>query len=147
MTTVKHLFDLRKHRYELVDEPINQSKRIFISQKLVTRVTMDFRTRRAREFRKRLWFKQSDDILTKEQSVLAKKSSFEGENMQTQYSLLGYRIDLYFHDYRFTIKIDENGHNNRNADYEIKSQKKKSEHELGCGLIRIDPNQRKSWDF
>ena len=44
--------------------------------------------------------------------------------MQTQYSLLGYRIDLYFHDYRFTIKIDENGHNNRNADYVIKSQKK-----------------------
>ena len=146
MTTVKHLFDLRKDRYELVDEPINQSNRIFISQKLVTRVTMDFRTRRAREFRKRLWFKQSDDILTKEQSVLTKKSSFEGENMQTQYSLLGYRIDLYFHDYRFTIKIDENGHNNRNADYEIKSQKT-IEHELGCGLIRIDPNQRKSWDF
>ena len=24
--------------------------------------------------------------------------SFEGENMQTQYNLLGYRIDLYFHD-------------------------------------------------
>ena len=147
MTTVKHLFDLRKDRYELVDEPINQSNRIFISKKLITRVTMDFRARRAREFRRRLWFKQSDDILTKEQSVLTKKSSFEGENMQTQYSLLGYRIDLYFHDYRFTIKIDENGHNNRNADYEIKSQKKKSEHELGCGLIRIDPNQRKSWDF
>ena len=124
MTTVKHLFDLRKDRYELVDEPINQSNRIFISKKLLTRVTMDFRTRRAREFRKRLWFKQSEYISTKEQSVLTKKSSFEGENMQTQYSLLGYRIDLYFHDYRFTIKIDENGHNNRNADYVIKSQKK-----------------------
>lgn len=146
MTTVKHLFDLRKDRYELVDEPINQSNRIFISKKLITRVTMDFRARRAREFRKRLWFKQSDDILTKEQSVLIKKSSFEEENMQTQYSLLGYRIHLYFHDYRFTIKIDENGHNNRNADYETKSQKT-IEHELGCGLIRIDPNQRKSWDF
>ena len=124
MTTVKHLFDLRKDRYELVDEPINQSNRIFISKKLLTRVTMDFRTRRAREFRKRLWFKQSEYISTKEQSVLTKKSSFEGENMQTQYSLLGYRTDLYFHDYRFTIKIDENGHNNRNADYVIKSQKK-----------------------
>ena len=54
MTTVKHLFDLRKDRYELVDEPINQSNRIFISKKLITRVTMDFRARRAREFRKRL---------------------------------------------------------------------------------------------
>ena len=26
--------------------------------------------------------------------------AFEGENMQTQYSVLGYRIDLYFHDYK-----------------------------------------------
>ena len=27
-------------------------------------------------------------------------SSFEGENMQTQYKVVSYRIDLYFHDYR-----------------------------------------------
>ena len=26
--------------------------------------------------------------------------AFEGENMQTQYSVLGNRTDLYFHDYR-----------------------------------------------
>ena len=31
-------------------------------------------------------------------------SSFEGENMQTQYNNLSYRIDLYFHDYKPTIK-------------------------------------------
>ena len=34
---------------------------------------------------------------------------FEGENMQTQYNVLGYRIDLYFHDYKLAIEIDENG--------------------------------------
>ena len=27
-------------------------------------------------------------------------AAFEGENMQTQYSVLGYRIDLYSHDYK-----------------------------------------------
>ena len=27
-------------------------------------------------------------------------SSFEGENMQTQYKVVSYRTDLYFHDYR-----------------------------------------------
>ena len=34
-------------------------------------------------------------------------SSSEGENMLTQYNVLGYRIDLYFHDYNFSIEIDE----------------------------------------
>ena len=51
------------------------------------------------------------------------KSSFEEENMQTQYNVLGYRIDLYYHDYKFAIEIDNNGHSNRNIDYEIKRQK------------------------
>ena len=37
------------------------------------------------------------------------KSSFEGENEQTQCNVLGYRIDLYFHDHKFAIGIDENG--------------------------------------
>ena len=49
--------------------------------------------------KKKIGFKQYDVILTKEQSVLTNiKSSFEGENMQTQYSMLCYTIDLYFHD-------------------------------------------------
>ena len=33
-------------------------------------------------------------------------SSFEGKNVQTQYNFLGYRIDLYFHDYKVEIEID-----------------------------------------
>ena len=49
--------------------------------------------------------------------------SFEGENMQTQYNILSYRINLYFHDYNLVIEIDENGQSNRNIDYEIKSKK------------------------
>ena len=39
--------------------------------------------------------------------------SFERKSMQTQYNVLGYRIDLYFHDYKFVIQIDENGHDKR----------------------------------
>ena len=52
------------------------------------------------KFRTRLGFKQHDTILTKEQSVLTKimSSLEEGVNMQTQYNVLGYRIELYFHD-------------------------------------------------
>ena len=60
----------------------------------------------------------------KELLVLTKiMSSFEGENMQTQYNVLGYKIDLYFHDYKLAIEIDENGHSERNIDYKIKGQK------------------------
>ena len=81
---------------------------------------MDCRTTSAHKLKKR----QYDVILTKEQLVLTKiMSSFEGENMQTQYNVLSYMIDLYFHDYKLTIEIYENGHSDRNTDYEIKKQK------------------------
>ena len=83
-----------------------------------------------------------DVTLTKEKSVLTKiKNLFEGKNKQTQYySLLGYRIDLYFHDYKLAIEIDENGHSNRSIDFEIKKQKA-IEQISGRKFIRIDPNK------
>ena len=66
---------------------------------------MDCRTTAAHKFRTRLWFKQYDVMLAKEQSVVTKiKSSFDGENMQIQYSALSYRINLYFHDYKLAKK-------------------------------------------
>ena len=30
--------------------------------------------------------------------------------MQTQYSVLDYKVDLHFNDYKLTREIDENGH-------------------------------------
>ena len=87
---------------------------------------MDCRTTPAHKFMTRLGFKKYDVNLTEEQSVLAKiKSLLEGGNMQTHYSVLGYRIDLHFHDYKLAIEIDENGHSNKNINYEIKRQKAK----------------------
>ena len=68
------------------------------------------------------------------------KDAFEGENMQTQYSVLGYKIDLYFHEYKLAIEVDELGHNDRNIDYEIQRQKA-IEKELGCVFIRINPDE------
>ena len=89
---------------------------------------MDCRTTAAYKFRRRLGFKQYDVILTIEQSVLTEiKSLFEGENMQTQYRLLVYRIDFNFR-----------GYSNRNIDYGIKRQIA-IEQELG--FIRIDPDK------
>ena len=47
-----------------------------------------------------------DVINTKEQTILNSiKDTFEGENIQTQYSVLGYRIDLYFHDVSLQLKL------------------------------------------
>ena len=43
-------------------------------------------------------------------SVLTRiMSSFEGKNIQIQYNVLGYGIDLYFYNYKLAIEIDENG--------------------------------------
>ena len=70
----------------------------------------------AHKFRRRLGFKQFDVSLIKEQLVLT-NILFEEENMQTKYSVLGYRIDLYDHDYKLVIEIDKNGHSDRNIDF------------------------------
>ena len=67
-------------------------------------------------------------------------SSFEVENMQTQYNVLGYRVDLYFHDYKLAIEVHDNGPSDRDIDYEIKRQKA-IEQELDCKFIRIDPDK------
>ena len=32
-------------------------------------------------------------------------SSLEGESMKTQFHVLGYRVDLYSHDYKLAIEI------------------------------------------
>ena len=102
---------------------------------------MDCRRTSAHKGRTRLGFKQYEVIFTKEQSVLTKTMSpFEGENIQTQYNVLSRRIDLYFHDYMLAIEIDENAHSDRSIDPEIKRQEGKKQ-ELGCKLIRIDPDK------
>ena len=64
-------------------------------------------------------------MLIKEQQVLTKiRTLFEGENMQTQYSMLGYRIDLYFYDYKLALEIDKNDHDDRDLEYVKKKGKK-----------------------
>ena len=96
VTTLKYLSDRTKHSYELVDEPKKQPSRICIDKELATKVIMGCKMTAAHKFRPRLGFEQFDFILTKEQSGLTKiKSSFEGESMQNQYTMLGYRTDLY----------------------------------------------------
>ena len=69
---------------------------------------MDCETVESCKFKKRLGINPLDVINSKEQTVLGEiEDAFEGENMQTRYSILGYKRDLYFHDYKLAIEVDE----------------------------------------
>ena len=71
---------------------------------------MDCRTDESCNLKRNLGFKLHDVIITKEQTVLNSiKDAFEGEDMKTQYSILGCRIDLYFHKDKLAIEVDELG--------------------------------------
>ena len=102
---------------------------------------MDCRTDESCNLKRNLGFKLHDVINTKEQTVINSiKDAFEGENMQTQYTVLNYRIDLYFHKYKLAIEVDELGHADRNLSNEIERQKA-LEKELDCVFIRINPDE------
>ena len=77
-----------------------------------------------------------------EQTVLeTRKDAFEGENTQTEYSVLGYRIDLYFHDHELAIGNNELGHKHRDVNYEIQGQKT-IEKQLGCKFVGINADEQ-----
>ena len=129
-----------KHRYELVDKSKKQPNRRFLRSGLALKVIMDCRTDESCYLKIVLGFKLDDVINTKEQTVLKSiKDAFEGEDMQTQYSFLGYRIDLYFHKHKLAIEVDELGHADRSLSNEIERQKT-LEKELDCVFITINPD-------
>ena len=70
------------------------------------------------------------------------KNAFEGENIQTHYRVLGYEIDIYFHDYKLAMEVDEYSHEDRDIGCEIKRQKA-LEKELGWKFIRINLDKEK----
>ena len=65
---------------------------------------------------------------------------FSAEKIILQHSVLGYRIDAYFPNYKLAIEVDEQGHKNNDIDYKIERQKG-IEKELGCKFIRINPTK------
>ena len=110
----------KKRRCESVNKPIKQSDRRFLHIDLALKLIMDCRTDKSWSLKKKPGFKLHDLINTKEQIIInAIKYTFEVENIQTQYSVLGYRINLYFHEYKLAIEVDELGHTNRNINNEI----------------------------
>ena len=60
--------------------------------------------------------------------------------METRYTVLNYRIDLYFHDYKLAVEINEGGHRDRNENYE-KQREELIKKELDCVFIRVNPDE------
>ena len=121
---------------------IDVEKCMYAHESIIIPVIMLCRTPESCKFKRSLGFKLHNVINCKEQTMLESiKDPFEGENMQTQYSVLCYKIDLYFHEYKLAIAVDELGHNDENIDYEIQIQKA-IEKELGCVFIIINPDQQ-----
>ena len=114
--TNKYDQEYKKRRHELVNEPKYQPNRRFFRSDLALKIIMNCRTDESCNLKRNLGFQLHHVINTKEQTVLESiKNAFEGEDMQTQYSVLGYRIDLYFHKYRLAIEVDELGHAAKSA--------------------------------
>ena len=106
-------------------EFIKDIKFMYAPECIIVPIIMHCRvaTPKSIEFRSKLGFNQYDITLTKEQSVLKSVlDAFEGENMETKYSVLRHRIDLYFHDYKLPIEVDEKGHKDRNIDHKLQRQ-------------------------
>ena len=100
---------------------------------------MDCRTTPTVRFRTKLGFSQHDPIMTQEQSILSKiETLFSAEEIILQHNVSSYRTDAYFPKHKLAIEVDEQGHNDRDIDYEIRRQKA-LEKELGCEFVRINP--------
>ena len=56
--------------------------------------------------------------------------------MQTECSVLGYKVDLYFDDYNLLREVDEFGHSDINIGYEIE-RSKAMEKNLAINLLEL----------
>ena len=87
--TTKYHSDHRKYKFALVKEPKKRCNRIFMHKKIAVKVIIDSRATSAQKFRARSRLTQNDVILTKEKSVLPKRtSSFEGKKICKQNILI-----------------------------------------------------------
>ena len=129
-------------RYELVDKAKKQPSRSFLRSYLALKVIIDCRIDESCNLKRNLGFRFHDVVNTKELTVINSiKDAFEVEDVQTQYSVFCYLIDLYFHKHKLATEVDELGHADRNLSNEIERQKA-LEKELNCVFIRINPDEK-----
>ena len=111
----------KKCRFELVEEPKYRSCRRFIRNDLAEQLVKTLKTPNVNALRRGLKFNVTDVFDIKQQSITEKiKEIFEGEDIRTEYKASGldYRIDIYFHEYKLAVEVDEYGHCDREIEYE-----------------------------
>ena len=97
----------QKNKLKNIKNMVHILLKIFIKD-VVIPVIMGGESLEAIELRSKLGFTQYEITLKKESSVLESIiKTFEGEDIKTQYAVLNYRLDLYFHDYKLAVEIDE----------------------------------------
>ena len=92
LPVIKNRYDsvFKKCRHELADKPKKQPNRRFLRSDLALKLIMDCRTDESCNLKRNLGFGIHDVIKTKEQTVINSiKDALEGENIKTQYSVLG----------------------------------------------------------
>ena len=123
--TLQYSGELRKQRQELKDCGNHQPCSRFLEEEFALQIIMDCRTIQG--------FNQYYPNITQEQSILSKiVRLFAAEKIILQRNVLDCRID----------EVDEQGHNDRDIDYEIERQKA-TENKFGCEFIRINPAQKR----
>ena len=62
--------------------------------------------------------------MRQKQSILSKiVTLFSSEKIILKYNVLSYRIDAYFPKYKLALDVDDQGHNYKDFDYEIRRKK------------------------
>ena len=92
LPVIKNRYDsvFKKRRHELADKPKKQPNRRFLRSDLALKLIMDCRTDESCNLKRNLGFGIHDVIKTKEQTIINSiKDALEGENIKTQYSVLG----------------------------------------------------------
>ena len=124
-----------------MDNPKKEPIRIFLHGEIAIGILKDCRTAKACSFKGRLGFNLHVVFNKKQQAAVEiLREVFEAENMQDGYYALGYRNDLYFHDYRLAIEVDEFGRCDRNIECE-KERERILKEEFNCLFIRINPDE------
>ena len=96
---------------DLVDKPNYQPFRRFDPNYLAEKLVKTIRADKADVLKRSIGFNLIDTFRAKQQTLTKTiKKAFKGEDIQTEYSVLGYRIDLYFYKYRLAIEVDDFGH-------------------------------------
>ena len=140
-----------RHKYELVgladtsvQWPKNSQKyEYYINEEVMHELVLKSTMSNATDFAKQLGINIVDNkIISKEAETLSCiLKAFKGENMKEQYTVDGYRIDLYFPTHKLAIECDEFGHKDRDIGYEVTRQKY-IETKLACTFIRYNPDAK-----